>query len=80
MFGFYTQPSFMPCEECGASVARRDRESHVCDEQRRLDYAMFQLRSDAAAFDEQWRVFLASPRGRFGAYDAERRRPPLQET
>ena len=80
MFGFYTQPSFMPCDQCGASVARSERDSHVCDEQRRLDYAMFQLRTEISGFDEQWRTFLASPRGRFEAYDATRRRPPLQET
>jgi hypothetical protein len=80
MFGLFREPSFMPCEECGESVARAEREQHTCSPERRLEYELFQLRHELAEFDEQLRFYLASPRGRFEAFYAERRRRPLQES
>lgn len=74
------QPSFMPCAECGASVARGDRDAHECDGERRLDYQVHQLREEIAALDESFGAYLETPDGRFAAWDAERRRPPLQES
>jgi hypothetical protein len=79
MFAF-PQPSFMPCSECGESVARAERDEHECDAERRLDFQVFQLRDEIAGFDSGFAAFLQTPRGMFSAWDAERRRPPLQES
>ena len=49
-------------------------EQHECSRERWLDYQMFQLRAELASFDVQLAAFLASPRGRFEAYYAERER------
>jgi hypothetical protein len=75
MFGSFLQPQFMPCPECGASVPTAEMDTHECSEERRLDYQMFQLRAELASFDLQLAAFLASPRGRFAMYYAERQRP-----
>jgi hypothetical protein len=64
----------MPCAECGASVPRGEQESHRCEPQRRLDYAMFQLRAEVDAFDRSLGEYLDSPQGRFEQWVAERRR------
>ena len=65
---------YMPCSECGASVERGREEAHRCEPERRLDYLMFQLRSEVESFDRGLREYLDSPRGRFEEWDAERRR------
>jgi hypothetical protein len=70
----FFDPPHMPCEECGASVARDERDEHVCDEARRLDYVMFRLRDEVEGFDEALRAYLRSPHGRFDAWLAERER------
>jgi hypothetical protein len=67
-------PTHVPCPECGGSIARGDEETHRCDPERRLDYVMFQLRSEVDAFDSNLSEYLESPRGRFEQWDAERRR------
>jgi hypothetical protein len=64
----------MPCERCGASVARDDV-AHACDEERELEFAFFQLRSEIEAFEEQFRGWLETAHGRFEHYYAERTRP-----
>ena len=64
----------MPCDDCGASVARAEREKHSCDLERRIDYELFQLRGEVEAFDEQFGVYLESPGGRFAEWYAARRR------
>jgi hypothetical protein len=69
----------MPCPECGASVHRDEAEAHRCDPDRRLDYAMFQLRLEVEAFDRELDAYLESPRGRFEQWDAERRRSSPDE-
>jgi len=74
MFGSFLQPQFIPCPSCGASVPTADLELHECSRERWLDYQMFQLRAELASFDVQVAAFLASPRGRFEAYYAERDR------
>jgi len=66
-------PRHMPCERCGASVAYGEAD-HVCDDGRRVEFELFQLRSEIAAFDDQLREWLDSPPGRFEQFDAERRR------
>jgi hypothetical protein len=62
----------MPCEECGASVRRGDE--HVCSEQSRLEYRLFQLRAELAGFEDQLAAYLQSPQGMFERWYAERER------
>jgi hypothetical protein len=77
VFGSFPQSRFMPCPECGASVDRAETAAHVCDDERRLDFRLFQLRPEVEAFDAQLAAWLASARGRFAAWIAERdRRAP----
>ena len=64
----------MPCDECGASVPVGGRGEHVCSEPRRLDYQLFQLRAELAAFEDQFAAYLESPQGRFELWYAERER------
>jgi hypothetical protein len=68
------EPPHMPCDACGASVARAEHAAHVCDPQRRVDYSMFQLREEVVSFDDQLSAYLASPRGRFAVWLAARQR------
>ena len=77
MFGSFPQSRFMPCTECGASVERVDADAHVCDRDRLLDFHLFQLREEIAAFDAQLAEWLASARGRFASWLAERERRAL---
>ena len=51
-----------------------EMDTHECSRDRWLDYQMFQLRAEVASFDVQLAAFLASPRGRFEQYYAERDR------
>ena len=78
MFSYFLSgPSFMPCPQCGAAVARTERDQHECDEERRLDYRVFLLRAEVDSFDQQLVTYLGTARGRFETWDAEQRRPPL---
>ena len=74
MHGFLSQPAFMPCLECGASVARAQAASHECDDERRIEYQLFHLRDEIAAFDDKLASYLDSATGRFEAWYAARRR------
>jgi hypothetical protein len=80
MFGLFREPSFMPCDECGASIARVDRDQHTCSPERKLEYELFQLRHEVEEFDALLEAYLASRRGRFDVFYAERSRRPLQES
>lgn len=73
MFGGFAL-RFVPCDECGASVAKSELATHACDEGRRLEYQLFQHREELAAVEDEIRAYLDSPRGRFDAWYAERRR------
>lgn len=75
MLGSFPQPSHMPCPDCGASVRVGELDRHACDGERQADYELFQLREEIGAFDDELAAYLASPRGRFAVWDAERRRP-----
>jgi hypothetical protein len=46
----------------------------VCDVERVLDFRLFQLRDEIAAFDAQLAEWLRTARGRFAAWIAERDR------
>jgi hypothetical protein len=74
VFGSFPQSPYMPCPECGTSVERASAGAHVCDSERVLDFRLFQLREEIAAFDAQLAGWLASSRGRFAAWIAERDR------
>jgi hypothetical protein len=76
MFGAFAfpQPGHMPCTECGASLARADADAHVCDAERLLDFRLLQLRDEIAEFETQLNAWLATARGRFAAWLAERER------
>ena len=77
MFGLFPQSPFMPCTECGESVERAAADSHVCEGERLLDFRLFQLREEIAAFEEEFAAWLSSANGRFALWIAERdrRRP-----
>ena len=74
MFGAYPESAHMPCPECGASLERHGGADHVCDEQRLLEFRLFQARDEIAAFDTQLTDWLASAGGRFATWIAERDR------
>ena len=74
MFGMFPQSSHMPCTECGASIERASAAGHVCDQDRLLEFRLFQLRDEIAAFDEQLAAWLATAAGRFAAWIAEQDR------
>jgi hypothetical protein len=78
MFGSFPQSRYMPCAECGASVERAAAAVHECDTERLLDFRLFQLREEIATFDAQLADWLASARGRFAAWIAERDRRARQ--
>jgi hypothetical protein len=65
---------YMPCAECGASVAAAERDRHVCEPERLLEFRLFQLRGEIAGFDDALRSYLESPQGRFAQWVAERER------
>ena len=79
MFGGLPEPTYMPCVECGATVARVEREAHVCERERWVDYQMFQSRGEVDAVADELAVYLASPEGRFALWCAERDRGRLDE-
>jgi hypothetical protein len=70
----YPQPPFMPCGDCGASVARAEQDEHVCERERWLDYQLFLQLAALERFENDLGAYLDSPEGRFQIWDAERRR------
>lgn len=56
-------------------MPREQERAHVCDGERRLDYALIQLRAEVAALDDQLAAWLESPQGKFAAWLVERSRP-----
>ncbi len=73
-FSFLFEHRYMPCPVCGASLERSARAAHVCDDERRLDYELVQLRPEILAFETKLTDWLASPDGLFAVWEAERRR------
>jgi hypothetical protein len=71
---FSFQSRYMPCPDCGASLTREDSADHECERERWLDYQMFQLRFEVTGLDDEVAAYLASARGRFEAWCAERER------
>ena len=61
----------MPCDACGTSLDRVERDGHACDPQRRLEYQLFQQQAAIAHFDDELGAYLASAHGRFAVWYAE---------
>lgn len=80
MSSAFAHSHYMPCEECGASLSAAERDGHVCDPERRLEYRLVQLRDEVAGFEDGLRGYLESPQGKFAQWLAEhnrrRGRPP----
>ncbi len=74
VLGEFFESKYMPCEECGASVARDERDAHMCERERWLTYQIFQRHDEIERFDDELAAFLDSPRGRFELWYAERKR------
>jgi hypothetical protein len=74
MSSAFAHSNFMPCTECGASIAAAESEKHVCDRERQLEYQLFQLREEVARLEDGLRLYLDSPQGRFAQWLAERDR------
>jgi hypothetical protein len=74
MFAFFAHSRYVPCSECGASLAGEEQNGHVCEDERRLDFQMFRLRGQIARFELDLGQFLESSAGRFEAWYAEQRR------
>jgi hypothetical protein len=74
MFAFFAHSKYMPCADCGASLAGVEQDEHICDAERRLDLQMFRLRGEIARFEADLTVYLGSPEGRFESWYAERQR------
>jgi hypothetical protein len=68
------EPQYVPCTHCGASVERGRLDDHQCDEERRLEYELFQLRPQLEQFDGDFASWLETPRGRFETFYASYRR------
>lgn len=68
------EPRHVPCTRCGASVERGRVEEHQCEEERRLEYELFQLRERLDQFEGDLAVWLETPQGRFETFYASYRR------
>jgi hypothetical protein len=68
----------MPCPDCGASLERHD-EAHECERERWLEFQLFQLRDLVNGFEAELAKYLASLRGRFELYYAQRERTRRQD-
>jgi hypothetical protein len=64
---------YMPCPDCGASLDRHDG-AHECERECWLEFQLFQLRDEVDELEAELAEYLASPRGRFELYYAERER------
>ena len=74
MFGRFLEPKYLPCPDCGASVARVEADAHVCERERWLDYQLFLHRDDVERLAGELDAYFASPKGRFELWYAERER------
>jgi hypothetical protein len=68
------EPDDMPCPDCGSSVAREDAHTHECEPDDVVDYRLFLERVEPVTLNEELTAYLASPRGQFEAWYAERQR------
>ena len=71
----FPTPDHMPCPDCGASVPVKGEVEHVCEETRKLDFRILELRGEIEGFDGDLEQWLDTPQGRFARWLAERDRP-----
>jgi hypothetical protein len=71
----FPTPDHMPCPDCGASVPVAGGTGHVCDDDRRLDFRLAELRPEIERFDGDYVAWLDTPEGRFARFIAEHDRP-----
>jgi hypothetical protein len=74
LVGRFPESRYVPCRECGASIARGETSAHVCDQERWLDYQLFERREEVERLTEEVAAYLDSPDGRFERWCAERER------
>ena len=67
----FPTPDHMPCPDCGESLPVKEGPEHVCDEARKLDFRIVELRPDIDRFDGDLEQWLDTPHGRFARYLAE---------
>jgi hypothetical protein len=79
MFGGLPEPTYIPCVDCGASIARVERDAHVCERERWVDYQMLKSRDEVDAIADELAAYLASPEGKFELWCLERDRRRLDE-
>jgi hypothetical protein len=72
----FSHSPFMPCPDCGASVAVIQETEHVCNPDRRLDFELFQLRVEISSLGAEIEDYLSSAHGRFEQWYAEHERRP----
>ena len=71
----FPTPDHLPCPSCGASVAVADDfGAHVCDDERRLDFRLIELRAEIDRFPDDLTTWMSTPHGRFALWLAERER------
>jgi hypothetical protein len=70
----FPKPDHMPCPVCGASVPVDASGAHVCEESRRLEFRLAELRDEIERFPADFGSWLETPAGRFAQWLAERDR------
>ena len=48
--------------------------AHVCDDDRRLDFRLIELRAEIERFPDELATWMSTPHGRFAQWLAERER------
>jgi hypothetical protein len=71
----FPTPDHMPCPDCGESLPVKGDAAHVCDDERRLEYRIVELRPEIDRFDGDLAGWLDTPAGRFARWLAEHDRP-----
>jgi hypothetical protein len=71
---FAGQPPPARCAECGASLPQHELRTHVCDWHQWLDHQVLSRREELGRIEHDLGAYLASPRGRFELWYAERER------
>ncbi|HEU5362962.1 MAG TPA: hypothetical protein VFU56_06435 [Gaiellaceae bacterium] len=70
----FPSPDHLPCPDCGASLPVAGDPGHVCDEERRLEYRLVELRPEVERFAVEFGAWLETPDGRFAQFIAEQDR------
>lgn len=63
---------WMPCPECGESVAKGSEAAHSCDPARLVEYRMFKAAPGIKRLEEDLRKWLATTEGKFIQWLAKR--------